>query len=194
MYQCAWPEVAWLPDVMSSSVTWSRRGSLWKVRCVHAQSEVAQYPPYWGLFTRSKVIKLNVTPKGFHWKGGMLPCTTGSRIFLPIRAYFDRKWRYETSYDPAELPLENMGAHMRDRKCPWVWSYLFSKSYNLIILYELTLSLVICPFTAILFSWGAPSIITFLTKVCCFRICSRLLCSTPRVISTTSAFSLWYFY
>jgi hypothetical protein len=28
-----------------------------------------------------------------------------------------------------------------------------------------------------------PSIITFLTKVCCLRICSRLLCSTPSSLS-----------
>ena len=58
-----------------------------------------------------------------------------------------------------------------------------SGSYNLIIFYELALSLVICPFPTVLFSWGAPSIITFLTKVCCFRICSRLLCSTPSSLS-----------
>ena len=35
-----------------------------------------------------------------------------------------------------------------------------SGSYSLIIFYELALSLVICPFPAILFSWRAPSIIT----------------------------------
>jgi hypothetical protein len=58
-----------------------------------------------------------------------------------------------------------------------------SGSYNLIIFYKLALSLVICTFPAILCSWGAPSIITFLTKVCCFRICSRLLCSTPSSLS-----------
>ena len=58
-----------------------------------------------------------------------------------------------------------------------------SGPYNLIIFYELALSLVICPFPTVLFSWGAPSIITFLTKVCCFRICSRLLCSTPSSLS-----------
>ena len=35
-----------------------------------------------------------------------------------------------------------------------------SGSYSLIIFYELALSLVICPFPAILNSWGVPSIIT----------------------------------
>ena len=35
-----------------------------------------------------------------------------------------------------------------------------SGSYNLIIFYELALSLVFCPFPAILFSWGALSMIT----------------------------------
>ena len=66
-------------------------------------------------------------------------------------------------------------ARTRNRKCPsgalWdvcVYRFLF---------------LVICPFPAILFSWGMPSIITFLTKVCCLRICSRLLCSTPSSLS-----------
>jgi hypothetical protein len=34
-------------------------------------------------------------------------------------------------------------------------------------------SLVICPFLAILFPWGAPSIITFLTKVSCFSSTGR---------------------
>ena len=62
-------------------------------------------------------------------------------------------------------------------------------SYNLIIFYELALSLVICPFPAILFSWGAPSIITHPF----FRLFSdmfEVLCSTPRVFSITSVFSL----
>jgi hypothetical protein len=35
-----------------------------------------------------------------------------------------------------------------------------SEFYSLIIFYELALSLVVCPFPAILNSWGAPSIIT----------------------------------
>ena len=68
-----------------------------------------------------------------------------------------------------------------------------SGSYNLIIFYELVLSLVICPFPAILFLWGAPSIITQPF----FRVFSdmfEVLCSTLRVLSMTSAFSLWYFY
>jgi hypothetical protein len=36
----------------------------------------------------------------------------------------------------------------------------------------LALSLVILLFPANLFSWGVLSIITFLTKACCFRICN----------------------
>jgi hypothetical protein len=46
---------------------------------------------------------------------------------------------------------------MRDRKCHWVLSRT-SVSYNLIIFCELALSLVFCPFPALLCSWGAPSI------------------------------------
>ena len=68
-----------------------------------------------------------------------------------------------------------------------------SASYNLIICYELALSLVICPFPAILCSWGAPSIITQPF----FRLFSAMfevLYSTPRVFSISSAFPLWYFY
>jgi hypothetical protein len=41
--------------------------------------------------------------------------------------------------------------------CHFIFSIV---SYNLIIFYKLALSLVICPFPAILFSWRAPSIIT----------------------------------
>jgi len=78
--------------------------------------EVAQYPPYWDRFTGSDVIKRHLTPKEFTWKGGMRACPTGSRWILPIREYFDRKWRYETSCDPVELPLENMEARMGDQK------------------------------------------------------------------------------
>ena len=56
-----------------------------------------------------------------------------------------------------------------------------SGSYNLIIFYELALSLVFCPFPALLFSWGAPSIITQPF----FRVFSdmfEVLCSTPRSV------------
>ena len=41
-----------------------------------------------------------------------------------------------------------MGARMRDRKFPGVLS-MTSGSYSFIIVYELALSLVICPFPAI---------------------------------------------
>jgi len=81
---------------------------------------------------------------------------------------------------------------MRDRKFPGVL-FMTSGSYSFIIVYELALSLVICPFPAILFSWGAPSIITQpFFRV--FSDISEVLCSTPMVFSITSAFSLWYFY
>ena len=53
--------------------------------------------------TGSDVIKGQATPKGFSWMG-VRACATGSCAIS-----------YQTS--PVGLPLENMGAHMRDRKC-----------------------------------------------------------------------------
>ena len=79
---------------------------------------------------------------------------------------FHRKWRHQASRDPG--------------------------SYNLIIFYELALSLVFCPFHAILFSWGVPSIIIFLTKVCCFRICSRCCVVLEVVYHVRVAFLLYF--
>ena len=112
MYHCAWPEVAWLLNVTSSNVTWPSSNCDGRVKC-------ALYPPYWGLFIRSDVIKRHVTPNASPWKGGMGACATGSRGFLPIRESLDRIWRYETSCDPVELSLDNMEARMRNRKCSW---------------------------------------------------------------------------
>ena len=139
------------------------------------------------------VTSSNVTlhRRGLPWKGGMHTYATGRRGFLPIRESFDRKWHYETSCDSVELALENMGARMPDRKCPCVLSRT-AGSYNLIIFYELALSLVICPFPPILFSWVAPSIITqpFFQV---FSDMFEVLCGTPMVYFITSAFLLWYF-
>ena len=81
------------------------RDPLGRVRCAHVLPEVAQYPPYWGLFTGSDVIKRHVTPSGFPWKGMVRACATGSCAISD-----------QTS--PVGLPLENMGARMLDRKCP----------------------------------------------------------------------------
>ena len=130
-------------------------------------------------FHRSDLIKHHVTPKGFPWKGR-------------VRAYATRSCAISDQTSTIGLTLENMGARMRDRKFPGVLS-MTSGSYSFIIVYELALSLVICPFPAILFSWGAPSIITQpFFRV--FSDMSEVLCSTPMVFSITSAFSLWYFY
>jgi hypothetical protein len=74
MYHCAWP--TWLMDVTWPKVMWPRRGSLGRVGWAHAQ--VAQYPPQWGLFTGSDVIKRHPTPSGFPWKGGVRACATRS--------------------------------------------------------------------------------------------------------------------
>jgi hypothetical protein len=42
---------------------------------------------------RNIKLKRHVTPKGSLGRGGMRPCVTGSRRFLPIRESFDEKWR-----------------------------------------------------------------------------------------------------
>jgi heme/copper-type cytochrome/quinol oxidase subunit 2 len=59
----------------------------------HVQPEVAQYPPYWGLFTEKNVIKRHVTPKRFPWKGEVSTCATGSRRFLLQLCEFECWWR-----------------------------------------------------------------------------------------------------
>jgi hypothetical protein len=168
MYHCAWPEVAWLPDV---------------------------------------------TPKGVPLEG----CAIGSCGISALLGPFHRKWRHQTSRDPEGDPWKC--ARMRNRKLrnirpsgafspkvtssnvtrrasPGTGSHVIGSALGVLsrtsasmIVYELTLSLVICPFPAILFSWGAPSIITFLTQVCCFRIC----CVVLQAVQGVSAFSLWYF-
>jgi hypothetical protein len=82
---------------------------------------------------------------------------------------FHRKWRNQTS--PVGLPLDFSNIS------PWG-----------VILFVLNFQRT-SPFTGYLsLSRNFIFIITFLTKVCCFRICSRLFCSTPRV----SAFSPWF--
>jgi len=55
------PSGVFSPEVTSSNVTWPRKGSIGKVGCAHAQPKVAQYPPYWGLFTGSDVIRGHIT-------------------------------------------------------------------------------------------------------------------------------------
>ena len=45
-------------DVSKRYVT--PKGFPW-VRCAHSRAEVAQFPPYWDLFTGSDVIKRHVT-------------------------------------------------------------------------------------------------------------------------------------
>ena len=40
------------------------------VKYAHARPDIAQYPPYWGLFTGSDLIKRHVTPKGSLGKYG----------------------------------------------------------------------------------------------------------------------------
>jgi hypothetical protein len=171
MYHCAWPEVAWLPDVTPKGVPLEG--------CAHAQSEVVEYPPFWGLFTESDVIKHHVTPKGIPWKCARMR-NRKLRNIRPSGAFSPKV----TSSNVTRRASPGTGSHV-------IGSALgvLSRTSASMIVYELTLSLVICPFSAILFSWGAPSIITFLTKVCCFRIC----CVVLQAVQGVSAFSLWNF-
>jgi hypothetical protein len=170
MYHCAWPEVAWLPDVTPKGVPLEG--------CAHAQSEVVEYPPFWGLFTESDVIKHHVTPQGIPWKCARMR-NRKLRNIRPSGAFSPKV----TSSNVTRRASPGTGSHV-------IGSALgvLSRTSASMIVYELTLSLVICPFPAILFSWGAPSIITFLTKVCCFRIC----CVVLQAVQGVSAFSLWY--
>ena len=122
----------------------------------------------------------------FRHSGAFSPEVMLSNVTRPLRSC---AICVQTS--PVELPLK-----IWERACA-IGSALgvlsrTSGSYNLIIFYELALSLVFCPFPAI-FSWGMLSIITQPF----FRVFSdmfEVLCSTPMMFSTTSAFSLWYFY
>jgi len=124
--------------------------------------------------------------RGFPWNGGVRACNRKLRNIRPS-GHFHRKWRHQTS---PEGGSPGTGSHVIGSALG-VWSYLFSKSYNLIIFYELALSLVICPFSAILFSWEAfNNYISY--KSLLFSDMFEVLCSTPRV--SASAFSLWYFY
>jgi hypothetical protein len=74
--------------------------------------------------TGCDVTKSHVTPKEFPWKGGVRTCTTGSCTLSAQVGPFHRKDGVHacTIFDqrsPVGLPLENMGARMHDRKCPW---------------------------------------------------------------------------
>jgi hypothetical protein len=113
--------------------------------------------------------------------GSVHACVTGSCAISALVGPFHRKWR---SSNVTRGASPGTGSHV-------IGSALgvLSRTSASMIVYELTLSLVICPFPAILCSWGAPSIITFLTKVCCFRIC----CVVLQAVQGVSAFSLWNF-
>ena len=130
------------------------------------------------------------------WKSGVRASATGSYTISAIVGPFHRKWRHQTSPDPLGATLgrvvcthaEPEAVQYPIKRFPkgfrWkIWEHACtiasaicvlsrtSGSYNLIIFYELALSLVICPFPAILFSLGAPSIIAQ-PFFWCFRMCS----------------------
>ena len=143
-----------------------RNRKLWNIR------------PFGAFFTGSDGIKHHVTPKGIPWKCVRMR-NRKLRNIRPSGAFSPKV----TSSNVTRRASPGTGSHV-------IGSALgvLSRTSASMIVYELTLSLVICPFSAILFSWGAPSIITFLTKVCCFRIC----CVVLQAVQGVSAFSLWY--
>jgi hypothetical protein len=124
--------------------------------------------------------------RGFPW---VCTCATGSCTISALVGTFHWKWRHQTS--PEGIPLEGcvhaqpevvqypIKRHKEgfprkicERACV-IGSALGVLSMTSGSYYRfLALSLVICPFPTILFSWGVLSIITFLTKACCFRICN----------------------
>ena len=154
---------------MANGYDVTRRGSLGRVRCAYAQPEVAQYPPLLGLFAESDVIKRHVTPKGFTCKRGMHACATGSRDFSLLESLLTGNDVIKRH--PQSFPWKIWERAYAIESALRVLSRTFG-SYNLIIFCELALSLVFCPFPALLFSWGSPSIITQ-PFFGCFRICSR---------------------
>ena len=76
-------------DVIKRHVT--RRDSLGRVRCAHAQQEVAQYLHNCVLFTGSDVIKRHVIPKGSLGRVGCVHAQPEVGGVLPIRESFERK-------------------------------------------------------------------------------------------------------
>jgi hypothetical protein len=108
-----------------------------------------QYPPYWGLFIASDVIKRHVEGSSLGWvvpmrKQDVCACATKSCAISALLSPFHRKWRHQASRhsfgfpwkgnvlacatnictisdqtSPVGLPLENMRACMHDRKYPW---------------------------------------------------------------------------
>ena len=153
MYHCTWS--TWLPEVTSRD---PEGVSLRRVR--------ACTTGIYAISTPSGAFSLEVTSSNVTWLqrgslGKVRTCATGSCAIFALVGPFDRKWRHQTS--PVGLQLENMRARMRDRKCPWG------------ALYDIRV-LLSSPFTGYLpLSRHSISIITFLTKVCCFRICCVVL-------------------
>jgi hypothetical protein len=107
------------------------------------------------MVTGCDVIKRNVTPKGF--LGRVRACATEScAIDTPIGTFSPEvtssnvTWSRRASFGTESHVIGSaLGVLSRT-----------SGSYSLIIFYELALSLIICPFPAILFTLRAPSIIT----------------------------------
>jgi hypothetical protein len=117
--------------------------------------------------TECNVTKGHVIPKGFPWKGGVRACAIGICAVFSLVGSFHRKWHHQTSRDPKGIPLEAWGARMCNRKLCNIRLNVIRRaslgkygsaharpevpsrtpgSYNLIIFYELVLSLVISPF------------------------------------------------
>lgn len=87
MYHCVWPEIAWLPDVTWSNVTWPRfSGIRNRFPRFFLAIVVVQNVPLCNtgsnIATGFYIIKRHVTPEGS--LGRLSACTTGLRNIRPI--------------------------------------------------------------------------------------------------------------
>ena len=133
--------------------------------CTHAQPPVSRLRNihYSGAFSL-EMTSSNVTTKGFTWECADMR---------------NRKLRNKRSNISCRA---SPGSHVIGSALV-VFSRTSASYYRF-----LALSLVICPFLRH-FYWGAPSIITFFTNVCCFRIC----CVVHQVVYHVHVAFLLYF-
>ena len=143
----------------------------------------------------------------------MHSCATGSCAISALVWPFHRKCRHQTSRDPERVPLEGESVRMRNRKLRNIRSNVTHRSSP--GKYGSTNARPEVPFGCSLgrlrpissmatgtspFTGYLPLSHHFISAfnngfhLRCFRIFSRffvMLCSTPRMLSITSAFSLW---
>ena len=60
---------------------------------------------------------LYASKQGFHWKGGVCACITGSCAIFALVGSFHRKWRHQTSRDPKGFPWKGGVRAYATRSC-----------------------------------------------------------------------------